>query len=426
MTSPQEQAFASGEIIPPPPSPRPNHLPIGGVSGTAQADGGEIIPPPPPPRSNYLPMGGVTGIPQTDGARSVPPPPPPPPQLSRQSFIAQLAPPPPPPLPPQPPALPLWPRQSFPAQSAQPMQRRSQVTTPSMQSPLVTGPQQQGPQHTSWQPTPYVLQWPKQIQPQHQQVQNGQTTNPSPLAATASFPSSDDGYRRKDARATVNRIVALMNPPKDEQEYAFVGLSTGHQKKLTTRNDPVAFCDKLKKVMAGEEGGIWAMPEDQTTVDGISTLPQADYLTPMRVECFMKLVSPNLATRAAMIPNTMVEVYPVQGGRAILPFHEVSKQGGTRDTARYALRNIKLTKGEAWMSASTRLVLHMRAALVDHTKPYASEELYFWRFITEADLMTLVERALDLFLPPMLDRLSLESYLVLVQKDIKHSWPTCR
>ena len=163
-----------------------------------------------------------------------------------------------------------------------------------------------------------------------------------------------------------------------------------------------------------------------TTVDGISTLPQADYLTPMRVECFMKLVSPNLATRAAMIPNTMVEVYPVQGGRAILPFHEVSKQGGTRDTARYALRNIKLTKGEAWMSASTRLVLHMRAALVDHTKPYASEELYFWRFITEADLMTLVERALDLFLPTMLDRLSLESYLVLVQKDIKHSWPTCR
>ena len=66
------------------------------------------------------------------------------------------------------------------------------------------------------------------------------------------------------------------------------------------------------------------MPGDQTTVDGISTLPQADYLTPMRVECFMKLVSPNLATRAAMIPNTMVEVYPVQGGRAILPFHEVT------------------------------------------------------------------------------------------------------
>ena len=60
----------------------------------------------------------------------------------------------------------------------------------------------------------------------------------------------------------------------------------------------------------------------------------------------------------------------------------------------------------------------MRAALVDHTSPYASEEPYFWRYITEADLMTLVERAPDLFLPRMLDRLSLEPYLVLVQKDI--------
>ena len=60
----------------------------------------------------------------------------------------------------------------------------------------------------------------------------------------------------------------------------------------------------------------------------------------------------------------------------------------------------------------------MRAASVDDTRPYASEENYFWRFITEANLMTLLERALDLFLPPMLDRLLLESYLVLVQKDI--------
>lgn len=35
-----------------------------------------------------------------------------------------------------------------------------------------------------------------------------------------------------------------------------------------------------------------------------------------------------------------------------------------------------------------------------------------------SDSMTLVERALDLCLPPMLDRLPLDSYLVLAQKDI--------
>ena len=64
--------------------------------------------------------------------------------------------------------------------------------------------------------------------------------------------------------------------------------------------------------MPGEERGIWAMPEDQTAADGTSQLPQADFLTPMRVECSMKLVSPNLATRAAMLPNTILGVYPVQ------------------------------------------------------------------------------------------------------------------
>ena len=76
--------------------------------------------------------------------------------------------------------------------------------------------------------------------------------------------------------------------------------------------------------MAGEEGGIWAMPEDQTAVDGTSSLLQADHLTPMKVECFMKLVSPNLPKRAAMAPNTMIEVYPVQGGRSPIPFHEIA------------------------------------------------------------------------------------------------------
>ena len=61
-----------------------------------------------------------------------------------------------------------------------------------------------------------------------------------------------------------------------------------------------------------------------------------------------------------------VRSIPGARGRALIPLHEVtvtdwvrllvvqvSKQGGTRDTARYALRNVKLTKVEAWMSAST-------------------------------------------------------------------------
>lgn len=44
--------------------------------------------------------------------------------------------------------------------------------------------------------------------------------------------------------------------------------------------------------------------------------------------------------------------------------------------------------------------------------------MYVWCSMTGMDLTTLVERALDLFLPPMLDRLSLESHLALVRNEI--------
>ena len=149
---------------------------------------------------------------------------------------------------------------------------------------------------------------------------------------------SNESYRRKDARATVNGIVTLMKPPKDGEEHAFVGLSTRQLKKLSARNDPVTFCDRLKKVLAEEEGGIWAMPADQIAADRTSVFPRADCLTPMTVECFMNLVSPNLATRAAMVQNTMVEVYPVQAGRTLVPFYEVTVTGPDYSLRRYLNR----------------------------------------------------------------------------------------
>lgn len=134
-----------------------------------------------------------------------------------------------------------------------------------------------------------------------------------------------------------------------------------------------------------------------------SILPQAYNLIPMGVECFMKLVSPNLSTRDAMVNTTTVEVHPVHGRRALIPFHqvavtdwarllvaEVSTQGGTKETARLALNNTKLSKGEPWLPASTKLVLHMRVAQADHLRPHASEEIHFWRFITAAALIILL------------------------------------
>ena len=46
-----------------------------------------------------------------------------------------------------------------------------------------------------------------------------------------------------------------MNPLKDGEGYAFVGLSIGQQMKLSARNGPGVSGDKLKRLMIGEEGG---------------------------------------------------------------------------------------------------------------------------------------------------------------------------
>ena len=55
------------------------------------------------------------------------------------------------------------------------------------------------------------------------------------------------------------------------------------------------------------------MPADQTTENGSNIPHQADNRTPMLVEHFMKLVSPNLATQDVVVKNTVVETYQVKG-----------------------------------------------------------------------------------------------------------------
>ena len=55
--------------------------------------------------------------------------------------------------------------------------------------------------------------------------------------------------RRKDAKVTKNRMATLMKISKDGEGHAFVGLITDHLKTLSSKNDPVVFCDRLKKVV---------------------------------------------------------------------------------------------------------------------------------------------------------------------------------
>lgn len=259
------------------------------------------------------------------------------------------------------------------------------------------------------------------------------TSSLSPHAIA--FQPNNGEYRRKDARATLDRIVkSTQLKPKNGDKYTFVGTAVGNRNehpKLSIHNDPIAFTDEVRRVMQIEEGGIWAFPQDQLLSDGY-TRPLPDALTPLRVEGFSKMFQPNLATRTSMRPGSTVSIYLVTGGRLRVPFEqvtatdwarllvaEVARNPGARAASADALTNIALEAGEAWASAASRLVLNVRAKLVDPNRPFASEETYFWRLLSSTNLADLIDRTLQLFMPSQQDRLSMESHVLGVNKRIE-------
>ena len=248
---------------------------------------------------------------------------------------------------------------------------------------------------------------------------------------TATHPVVGEPSNPKEAQRVVNKIVSDMGMPKGQD--GFVGLVVDPQGELSWRNDPVLFVDKFTKVTAQAEGTAWTMPHDQFSTDGINPArPRADRLTPWRVECFGKLSADTLATRDLMRPHSTVEVPLVQGGLCHIPFEEVTAKewcrmlvaevahsGQAQKRAAVALDEIRLLQGESWMAAARRLVLHVRAATADETRPHASEEAYFWRYVSGRQVAELCERAVNLFFASASDRNGMESLLVQVGTDIK-------
>lgn len=147
--------------------------------------------------------------------------------------------------------------------------------------------------------------------------------------------------------------------------------------------------------MASVQGAVWTMPLDIMPAEGVnSARPRADAHTPRRVECFTKPIADTLETRDMMRPHTSVEVPLVEEGFSLVPFEEmtvtegcrilmaeVAPSGQAQKRAEATVEEMALLHGESWMAAARRLVLHIRAVTVDETKPHASEEQYFWRYV---------------------------------------------
>lgn len=241
-----------------------------------------------------------------------------------------------------------------------------------------------------------------------------------------------DDFNRKAARSTMDRVAKLMKTNKGDNT-AYVGASTGKPANLSYHNDAVFFVDTLAKYLQVEDGGVWGFPQDQLCTDGI-TRPVADIYTPYRVELFSKLIPSSLATRAMMTPGTVINTYLVNGARCQVPYDqmtitdwsrilvaEAASSPATRRAANKTLDQLVLEPNEAWASASARLMLHFRAAEVHQSRPFVSEDRFFWRFMVEDKLIDSLDRTRKLFLPLHGDFMSMESTVVHYVRHIKNN-----
>ena len=98
---------------------------------------------------------------------------------------------------------------------------------------------------------------------------------------------------------------------------------------------------------------------------------------------------------------------------------EVAHSGQAQTRVAVALAEKTLLKGESWMVAAHRLVLHVRVATAEETRPHTSEETYLLRFASGKQVAELCERVVNLFSPSASDCDGMESVLVQVGTDVK-------
>ena len=160
--------------------------------------------------------------------------------------------------------------------------------------------------------------------------------------------------------------------------------------------------------------------------------PIPDAGTPFRVELFTKRIPSSSATRNFMKPGTMVTTYLVNGMQLQVPneqvtitdwarilVNEAASSVSSRRSAKVALQSLTVETVGAWTTAAQRLLVHMRAAEVDADRPFTSQETYFWRFINQTTLITVLERTVDMPLPKKLDSGNMQVQLMTYTRNVK-------
>ena len=198
---------------------------------------------------------------------------------------------------------------------------------------------------------------------------------------------------------------------------------------LTMNNGAVLLQDRIARTLNAVNQGIFKLPDDQT--NGSSFVSTTANCSPQRRELLVDLISDQLLTHHQMTSGEPVIIYSIAGKRIEVEADEVTITEwlrllvreaalvrGAATSARHALDSVVLKPAEAWPTAAARLVLMFRAATADPDMPHASEAVYFWRYISERNLVELLDRIRDMLLPNALDRISINVLMHQLVADI--------
>lgn len=135
-----------------------------------------------------------------------------------------------------------------------------------------------------------------------------------------------------------------------------------------------------------------------------------------------------------MKPGTTVDAYLINGMRGRVPNElvtitdwarilvaEAASSPATKQAATHALQSFTIDEHEAWTSAAGRLMLHIRASEVSQSRPFASEDMFFWRFMTDDLLLNSMDLISQVVLESSTDVNSVEGYMMRATRVVKET-----
>ena len=91
--------------------------------------------------------------------------------------------------------------------------------------------------------------------------------------------------------------------------------------------------------------------------------------------------------------------------------------------AQHTLERLEVESGEVWAVAALVILPHKRAAMADPNRPFLVEENYFWKVLTEKDVMGICRRIVGMVAPHDIDKFEAPLYDAQAQWESLRAYP---